>query len=93
MLPPVLPVPSRGAGLAAGPIDPRSVEVFYWVVQLGGFRRAADRLHTTQPAVSARIAGLEAALGVRLLERGQRRRVRATAEGLCCCPMRSGCWR
>ncbi len=82
VLPPALPVPSRGAGLAAGPIDPRSVEVFYWVVQLGGFRRAADRLHTTQPAVSARIAGLEAALGVRLLERGQRRRVRATAEGV-----------
>lgn len=67
---------------AAGSIDPRSVEVFYWVVQLGGFRRAAERLATTQPAVSARIAGLEAAIGVRLLERGQRRRVIPTPEGL-----------
>lgn len=65
-----------------GSIDPRSVEMFYWVVQLGGFRRAAERLATTQPAVSARIAGLELALGVRLLERGQRRRVGPTADGV-----------
>jgi DNA-binding transcriptional LysR family regulator len=54
----------------AGLIDPRSVEVFYWVVRLGGFRRAAEKLATAQPAVSARIAGLEAAVGARLLERG-----------------------
>ena len=52
-------------------IDPRSVEVFYWVVQLGGFRRAAEKLGTTQPAVSARVAGLEAAVGAPLLERGR----------------------
>ncbi len=63
-------------------IDPRSVEVFYWVVQLGGFRRAAERLATTQPAVSARVSALEAALGARLLERGQRRRVVVTPAGL-----------
>lgn len=52
-------------------IDPRSVEVFYWVVQLGGFRRAAEKLGTTQPAVSARVAALEAGVGVPLLERGR----------------------
>ena len=63
-------------------IDPKSVEVFYWVVTLGGFRRAAEKMATTQPAVSARIAGLEAGLGVRLLDRGQRRRVSATPAGL-----------
>lgn len=63
-------------------IDPRSVEVFYWVVTLGGFRRAADRLATTQPAVSARVAGLEAAVGARLLDRGQRRRIHPTQAGL-----------
>ena len=63
-------------------IDPRSVEVFYWVVQLGGFRRAADKLGTTQPAVSARVAGLEAAVGARLLDRGQRRRVSLTPDGV-----------
>ena len=62
-------------------IDPRSLEVFYWTVQLGGFRRAAEKLHTTQPAVSARIAGLEAACGVRLLDRDRRRRVTPTPRG------------
>ncbi|MCQ4160365.1 LysR family transcriptional regulator [Roseomonas sp. GC11] len=52
--------------------DIRDLEVFYWVARLGGFRRAAERLHTTQPAISLRIAGLEERLGVRLLERGAR---------------------
>ena len=56
--------------------------MFYWVVRLGGFRRAAERLGTTQPAVSARVAGLEAALGARLLDRGQRRRVSVTPDGM-----------
>ena len=60
--------------------DLRSLEIFYWVVQLGGFRRAADRLNTSQPAVSARIAGLEATLGTRLLDR-ERNRTRPTAAG------------
>lgn len=68
--------------MPASPIDPRSVEVFYWVVQLGGFRRAAEKLGTTQPAVSARVAGLEAAVGARLLDRGQRRRVALTPDGV-----------
>lgn len=63
-------------------IDARSVEVFYWVVRLSGFRRAAERLGTTQPAVSARVAALEAALGARLLDRGQRRRVSLTPDGV-----------
>ena len=58
------------------------MEVFFWVVQLGGFRRAAEKLGTTQPAVSARVAGLEAALGARLLDRGQRRPVALTPDGM-----------
>ena len=49
--------------------DFRDLEIFYWVASLGGFRRASERLRTTQPAVSLRIAGLEAKLGVRLIER------------------------
>ena len=55
-------------------IDFRSLEVFYWVAKLGGFGRAAVKLNTTQPAISARIAALEVEYGVRLLarERGQR---------------------
>ena len=40
------------------------------VADLGGFRRAAERLDTVQPNVSARIAALESALGVTLFERG-----------------------
>ncbi|MBX9593420.1 MAG: LysR family transcriptional regulator, partial [Roseomonas sp.] len=52
--------------------DLRSLEIFFWVARLRSFRGAADRLNTTQPAVSQRIAALEAELGVRLLERGGR---------------------
>ena len=51
-------------------IDFRSLEVFYWVAQLGSFRRAAEKLNMTQPSISARIAQLEHQLKVRLLERG-----------------------
>ncbi len=63
-------------------VDLRSLEVFYWVVQLGGFRRAAAKLHTTQPAVSNRIVQLETAFHVRLLARDRRHRVTLTPKGL-----------
>jgi len=52
--------------------DLRSLEILYWTAQLQSFRKAAEKLHTTQPAVSQRIAALEAELGVRLFERGPR---------------------
>lgn len=54
-----------------GRLDFRSLEVFVWVATLGSFRGAAARLNTTQPAVSQRIAQLEADLGVRLLDRSR----------------------
>jgi DNA-binding transcriptional LysR family regulator len=47
----------------------RSLEVFYWVAKLRSFRGAAERLHTTQPAVSQRIASLEAEFGLKLFDR------------------------
>jgi len=47
------------------------VEAFLAVGTFGGFRRAAEALRITQPAVSARIRALEESLGVRLFERGQ----------------------
>ena len=47
----------------------KRLETFVWVASLGNFRKAAERLHTTQPAISARIAGLEEELGVKLFER------------------------
>ena len=75
----------------------KQLEAFVWVADLQSFRRAADRLNTTQPNISARIAALETALGVtlmtrdagsvRLTVRGQglldhARQVLAAAEGL-----------
>ena len=63
-------------------IDLRSLEVFYWVVRLGGFGRAAERLHLTQPAVSGRISQIEATLNVRLLDRSSHRAPVPTPKGL-----------
>ena len=42
------------------------------VVDAGGMGKAADRLNTSQPAVSQAIANLERTLGKRLLERGRK---------------------
>ena len=61
-------------------IDFRNLETFLWVVRLASFRRAAERLNTTQPAVSARISVLEDTLGLRLLDR-RPRRVEPTGAG------------
>jgi DNA-binding transcriptional LysR family regulator len=61
-------------------IDFKALETFIWVANLKSFRRAADRLNTTQPAVSMRIAQLEQVLGIRLLER-DKRLVAATPKG------------
>ncbi len=46
------------------------IRTFLWVARLGGFRKAADRLHLSQPAVSTRISNLEEELRVPLFERG-----------------------
>ena len=45
------------------------VRVLMSVVEAGSMNKAAERLATSQPAVSRAIANLERALGVRLLER------------------------
>ncbi|WP_019956548.1 LysR family transcriptional regulator [Yoonia vestfoldensis] len=47
----------------------KQLEAFVWVADLQSFRGAADRLGTTQPNISARIAGLEQALGIVLMTR------------------------
>ncbi len=47
----------------------KQLEAFVWVADLQSFRRAADRLNTTQPNISARIASLEATLGTTLMTR------------------------
>lgn len=46
------------------------IRTFLWVARLGGFRKASERLHLSQPAVSTRIANLEAELQVSLFDRG-----------------------
>jgi DNA-binding transcriptional LysR family regulator len=47
----------------------KQLEAFVWVCDLGSFRKAAERLNTTQPNISSRISGLEQLLKVRLMER------------------------
>ena len=61
-------------------IDFDGIQAFVLVAELGGFSRAADRLHLTQTALTRRIQKLEAYLSVRLLDRTTRS-VQLTAVG------------
>ncbi|MEM6891178.1 MAG: LysR family transcriptional regulator [Pseudomonadota bacterium] len=45
------------------------IKTFLWVARLGGFRKAAERLNLSQPAVSSRISNLEQELRVPLFRR------------------------
>ena len=47
----------------------QDLHVLMTVVEAGSMGKAAQRLHTSQPAISRSIAGLEHTFGVRLLER------------------------
>jgi DNA-binding transcriptional LysR family regulator len=58
----------------------RQLEVFMAVAQAQSFRRAAERLHTSQPALSQHVRDLEEELGARLLDR-LRRSVQLTDAG------------
>ncbi len=63
-------------------VDLRSLEVFFWVVKLGGFGRAAGRLRITQPGISQRISQIEARHNVKLLDRSSHKAVVLTAKGM-----------
>ena len=47
----------------------KQLEAIYWVALLGGFSQAAQKLHTTQSAVSKRVLELEEAFGTPLFDR------------------------
>ena len=47
----------------------RNVDTFYWIATLGSFRKAAQKLNLTQPAISARIQVLEHDLGTEVFLR------------------------
>ena len=53
-------------------LDFKELDAFVWAVKLGSFRKAAARLHITQPSVSERISRLESTVGELLLERSAR---------------------
>lgn len=56
------------------------LETLLWIARLGTFRAAAERLNTTQPAISARVKEIEEQLGVDLFRREGRNMV-LTARG------------
>lgn len=62
-------------------INLKQLEAFVWVADLGSFRKAADRLNTTQPNVSSRIALLEGTMKRKLMERDAGS-VRLTSKGI-----------
>jgi DNA-binding transcriptional LysR family regulator len=47
------------------------LEILAVVARLGSFRRAAEELHISQPALSESVRSLERELGIDLLERGR----------------------
>ncbi|EAZ99270.1 LysR family transcriptional regulator [Marinobacter sp. ELB17] len=50
----------------------KALETFFWISKLGSFRAAAKKLYASQPAISARISGLEDELGIELFDRSGR---------------------
>ena len=49
------------------------IETFLAIITYGGFHKAAERLHVSQPAISGRVRALEASLGAELFTRGRAR--------------------
>ena len=62
-------------------INLKQLEAFVTTAEYASFTKAAEALYLTQSTVSAHINAMEEALGVRLIQRGSRRRVQLTVEG------------
>lgn len=65
---------------APHPMTLRQLQYVVAVAETLSFRRAAERCHVSQPSLSAQLAQLEDALGVRVFER-DKKRVMPTAAG------------
>jgi hypothetical protein len=63
-------------------IDPTGT--FLAIITYGGFHKAAERLHVSQPAISRRVRALEASLGAELFTRGRARPELSPAGALPC---------
>src|SRR4029079_6155281 len=74
------PTPTMTARLAPHPASLRQLQYAVAVAATRSFRRAAEQCGVSQPSLSAQVAELEGALGVRLFER-DRRRVLVTGAG------------
>ncbi len=61
-------------------MDLRHARTFVTVAELGTVSKAAERLHTAQPALSRQISNLEQELGLKLFDRVGRRLV-LTSDG------------
>ncbi len=62
-------------------INLKQLEAFVATAEFSSFTKAAEILYLTQSTVSSHISALEAALGVRLIQRSARQRVALTKEG------------
>ena len=62
-------------------INLKQLEAFVTTAEYSSFTKAAEALYLTQSTVSAHINSMEQILGVRLIQRGSRRRVQLTVEG------------
>lgn len=61
----------------------KQIEALYWVVHLGGFANAAERLNTTQSAITKRIQELETNFSIQIFDRsGQKATLTRKGEDL-----------
>ena len=69
----------------------KQIEALYWTVRLGTFSASAQKLHTTQSAITKRIQELEADFDIALFDRSGHR-AELTARGMRSTPWPSRCW-